>query len=340
MVQNVYTDCFITEIGCILYLDASGEVAAPAGKYSDGSYCYTVNSFGIVTAINLCGETTTTTSTTSTTSTTTTTTAAPIIGVNYLINLPATGSYNYSFTPLYSTLPPANAYATNPSVNCVINDFTRFVFSESCSLQGPSVPPIKFNAVVGTLTYDAALAPYITASVLGEDNWMCSGFTSAGTGQISFTTCNGGGFTGGNNVNYSAKANSTSLTPGSTWSPEVTVNGYRKPMPTPVNGGGQYEGISQVYKHYWVTINTPGYATQSIWLPNGSYSSVNGVPILSGSKIVTFAQNGYNPTGQKNIFGGTQTYEQLGTLALGYDNIVTNTFTASGEFAYRFQNQF
>ena len=57
-------------------------------------------------------------------------------------------------------------------------------------------------------------------------------------------------------------------------------------------------------------------------------------------KIVTFAINGYNPTFQKNIFGGTQTYEQLGTLALGYNNIVTNTFTASGEFAYRFQNQF
>jgi len=56
MVQNVYTDCFIPEIGCRLYLDASGEVAAPLGKYSDGTNCYSVDSGGYVTAVNMCGE--------------------------------------------------------------------------------------------------------------------------------------------------------------------------------------------------------------------------------------------------------------------------------------------
>jgi hypothetical protein len=354
MKQNIYSECATIHLGCKMYLDESGETLAPAGKYSNGATCYTLDSFGTVTALNACGETTTTsTSTTSTTSTstsTTTTTIAPgSIGVNYLINLPANGTYNYSFTPFSSSVAPSTAYSTNPSVNCVINDFTRYVFSESCSFStsnlpaSASVPPIQFNAVSGTLIYDIGLAPYITASNLVSNSWLCSGFAVSGTGSILATSqqdCSGtaGPGTISMNSTYAARVNSFTLTSGSIANSESTLNGYRVPNPLPTTVGGQYNNNGQVYECYWITINTPGYATQSMWLPNGSYSSLNGVPIISGSKITYFTTNpGFG--GYHNLigFGGNKT---IPATTYNYQYLTMHTFTSSGEFAYRFQNQF
>jgi hypothetical protein len=56
MIQNVFCDCAVIEIGCRLYIDSTGEVPAAAGKYSDGTNCYNVDSFGYVTSVNLCGS--------------------------------------------------------------------------------------------------------------------------------------------------------------------------------------------------------------------------------------------------------------------------------------------
>jgi len=87
MIKNIFTDCEYIRLGCKFYLDRNLETIAPAGKYSDGTNCFSVDSLGLVTSVNACSEFTTTTSTSTTststtststtTSTTTTTTAVP-----------------------------------------------------------------------------------------------------------------------------------------------------------------------------------------------------------------------------------------------------------------------
>jgi hypothetical protein len=70
----IYSLCDTILVGCKVYTDRLGKRLATAGKYSDGTNCFTVNNLGVVTAAELCGATTTTTSTTSTTTTSTTST--------------------------------------------------------------------------------------------------------------------------------------------------------------------------------------------------------------------------------------------------------------------------
>ena len=70
----IYSLCDTILVGCKVYTDRLGKRLATAGKYSDGTNCFTVNNLGVVTAAEVCGATTTTTSTSTTTSTTTTST--------------------------------------------------------------------------------------------------------------------------------------------------------------------------------------------------------------------------------------------------------------------------
>jgi hypothetical protein len=137
MVKNIYTNCVILSLGCKVFLDDGGELIAPAGKYSDGLVCYTVNAFGTVTELNNCGGTTsTTTSTTTTAGTTTTTTAGtttttaattttttlnPAVWSNgqYSSRLSISGSGQaYWKTPGVNANPCASAsWNTGPSIN-------------------------------------------------------------------------------------------------------------------------------------------------------------------------------------------------------------------------------
>jgi hypothetical protein len=364
MVQNVYTDCFITEIGCILYLDALGKSAAPAGKYSDGNYCYTVNSFGIVTAINLCGETTTTTSTSTTststtststtsttststsTSTTTTTTAAPAaVAINYRIAIPATGTYNYSFTPYSASIFPASYYSpTSSGVLSVINDSTRYAFSPSQSFTpGASIAPILFNAISGSFICDAGLLPYVTESAMIEDplNTLCSGFSNKGTGSIVVVSCFGGGGPAiSANSEYSGMVGRfPTPTSGSSINPTASffANGTFNPNPYPTKAGGLYnQGFNttgSLYKYLNVVVYSPGYATQSLWIPTGTVTQLNGVPIVAGTKVQYWQNTSID---YNQGFGGTKTQ-------VDYNNnqyLWIHTYTASGDFTYRFQNEF
>jgi hypothetical protein len=86
MKKDIYTNCVLLSLGCKVFLDDGGEIIAPAGKYSDGFVCYTVNAFGTITELNQCGGTTSTTTTsTSTTSTSTSTTTLSPLAMEYLI---------------------------------------------------------------------------------------------------------------------------------------------------------------------------------------------------------------------------------------------------------------
>ncbi len=55
MTQNIFTECFQIAVGCKFYSDKDSLAPAPAGKYSDGTNCYTVNVLGVVTSIAACG---------------------------------------------------------------------------------------------------------------------------------------------------------------------------------------------------------------------------------------------------------------------------------------------
>ena len=376
MVQNVYTDCFIPEIGCRLYLDASGEVAAPAGKYSDGTYCYSVDSGGFVTAVNICGETTTTTSTTSTTSTsttststtststststsTTTTTAAPVFGapINYRIAIPETGTYNYSFTPFSASIFPASFFTpTSSGVLSVINNSTRYAFSSSQTLYNSdgtvatippggtaSIPPILFNAISGSFVCDVALLPYVTQSTLPAEYTLCSGFQNFGTGSMTYVGCSGAGLGPITANSVYASMVGTFPTPvfGGASNPTASFfgDGTFKPNPIPTKAGTLYNeapagsGVGNLYKYLNVVIYSPGYATQSAWIPNGTYTEINGVPIVAGTKVEYFQNSNFD---YNEGFGGTQTQVSMGA------NVFLNvhTYTASGDLTYRYQNQF
>ena len=71
----IYSLCDTISVGCKVYTDRLGKRLATAGKYSDGTNCFTVNNLGVVTASEVCGGITTTSTTTSTTTTSTTTTS-------------------------------------------------------------------------------------------------------------------------------------------------------------------------------------------------------------------------------------------------------------------------
>jgi hypothetical protein len=71
MAVNLYSNCDEIGVGCGLYTTSTLRTPVPLGKYSDGTFCYTVNSDGLVTLVENCGITTT--------STTTTTTAGPCV---------------------------------------------------------------------------------------------------------------------------------------------------------------------------------------------------------------------------------------------------------------------
>ena len=93
MSVNIFSNCLNLEVGCVLYLNNRLTGIAPAGKYSDGSFCYTTDSNGIITSKTVCfAPTTTTTSTTSTTSTSTTSTTTLIDSrIDTVLNITATG---------------------------------------------------------------------------------------------------------------------------------------------------------------------------------------------------------------------------------------------------------
>jgi hypothetical protein len=70
-----------------------------------------------------------------------------------------------------------------------------------------------------------------------------------------------------------------------------------------------------------------------MWIPNGTYTEINGVPIVAGTKVEYFQNSNFD---YNEGFGGTQTQVSMGA------NVFLNvhTYTASGDFTYRYQNQF
>ena len=302
----------------------------------------TITSTGVctnaITQTIPCGGITTTTSTS--TSTTTTTAAPGINVINYLINRPATGSYNYSFTPYSASIFPASFFTpTSSGVLSVINDSTRYAFSDSASLNpGTSIPNIAFNAISGTFICDAALLPYVTASVPGGYTTLCSGFSNVGTGSMTYVGCDGGIYGPINpNSDYLARVGTFPI--GNTNDPTASFygDGTFKPNPVPIFAGSNYEGAG--YNYLNVVIYSPGYATQSMWIPTGTYTQINGVPIVAGTKVQYFRKSFPLGSSVGLGFGGTQTTVYPG-LIRPYVSWDVHTYTASGDFTYRYQNQF
>jgi hypothetical protein len=89
-----------------MFADSLGEVAAAAGKYSDGNRCYSVNSNGIITQFFSCGESPTTT----TTSTTLPPTPLSPIVQNFVNATGITGSAITYVQTLYTQLVAANLF--------------------------------------------------------------------------------------------------------------------------------------------------------------------------------------------------------------------------------------
>jgi len=54
MPSYVYSDCNPITTTCYLYTDACLTTAAPSGRYSDGTDCFTVTSGGYVSAVESC----------------------------------------------------------------------------------------------------------------------------------------------------------------------------------------------------------------------------------------------------------------------------------------------
>jgi hypothetical protein len=162
------------------------------------------------------------------------------------------------------------------------------------------------------------------------NNTLCSGFRNYGTGSITYTTCGGG--TGGPITANTVYVGMVGTFPSGTINPTASFypNGTFHPNPIPVYGGGGY-GTNNLY-YLNVTIYSPGYASQSMWIPNGTYTQINGVPIVSGSKVQYFDND---PIDRQLGFGGTKTQINIGTN----DYLWVHTYTASGNFTYRYQQQ-
>ena len=108
MSQQIFTDCFTLEVGCILYTSNSATTRVAAGFYSNGTNCYTVNEIGVVTSIGVCPTSTTTTTAPTTTTTSTSTTTAPTTTTTTTvapvqINWPLCGTLATNVTGIYST---------------------------------------------------------------------------------------------------------------------------------------------------------------------------------------------------------------------------------------------
>ena len=116
MKKDIYTNCVLLSVGCKVFLDEGGEVIAPAGKYSDGLVCYTVNAFGTITELNQCGGTTSTTTSTSTTSTSTSTTSTTTSGTTTTTLNPAVWS-NGQYSSLLFISGSGQAYWKQAGVN-------------------------------------------------------------------------------------------------------------------------------------------------------------------------------------------------------------------------------
>ncbi len=285
--------------------------------------------------------TTSTTSTSTTTSTTTTTTIAPI-AINYRIAIPATGNYNYSFTPYSASKWPADFFSpTSSGVLSVINDSTRYAFSPSFTHSfnsGSSIPPILFNAISGSFICDAGLLPYVTQSTMPAENTLCSGFSNRGTGSITFTGCYGGGAGPiSANSTYAARVGTF---PSGNINPTASffANGTFNPNPYPTKAGSRYDenvggGEGPIYKYLNVVVYSPGYATQSLWIPTGTVTQLNGVPIVAGTKIQYWQNSAFD---YNETYGGTKTQVSYA----GNQYLWIHTYTGSGDFSYRYQNQF
>ena len=370
MVQNVYTDCFTTEIGCRMYLDASGQTAAPAGEYSDGTNCYSVDSDGFVTAVNLCGETTTTTSTTSTTSTSTTSTTST-----------STSTTSTSTSTSTTTAAPG-PFVYNAQVNCPndrptgiwrIETSTPFNFNQfnavssllyqsgsdlftgtRCFLIFNNHTGSGFNSPVTASNtfydsdYEVACAEclqYITPNYT-SGSWN-TGFQAVGTGSIvkkiagigvdgckepNWTDTTAQSITGSGINDYTVYINSIQLTSGSSYRPNVTVNGISVPGLVYWPLSSSYEcGQSPLFvKHYY---NLTGLTIDRIIYPNIPYL------VDPGDKILYYKYNGTNPPDSAVIPPINSTRQEVSVspaqpnmthvtinVSSGNNNILYNTF--------------
>jgi hypothetical protein len=183
----IYSLCDTILVGCKVYTDRLGKRLATAGKYSDGTNCFTVNNLGVVTAAEVCGATTTTTSTsttsttsTTTTSTTTTTTTQPPVEQAKLIwNFIESNGGQAQFDLLINDVIVETRFSTSMGNELLVNDgdaISVIIDMNQCS----TFPNTYANAYTLGIINEASCVQngptslvtfpyYVTSADVGED---------------------------------------------------------------------------------------------------------------------------------------------------------------------------
>jgi hypothetical protein len=174
MSQQIFTDCFTLEVGCILYTSNSATTPVAAGFYSNGTNCYTVNNIGVVTSIGVCPTSTTTTTapttTTTTAPTTTSTTTAPTTTTTTVapaqFNWPLCGFDATNVTNLYSTasfdITKAYRLTGLRQVNDPLNPTVLTPFAQECHYYTSSLGP--YIGLSNSLYISSFDGPYVNCA--------------------------------------------------------------------------------------------------------------------------------------------------------------------------------
>ena len=336
MKKDIYTNCVLLSVGCKVFLDEGGEVIAPAGKYSDGLVCYTVNAFGTITELNNCGGTTTTTSTSTSTSTTSTstststtstTTASPgndfgtlqRLQINqYLI--PSASTYKYSFLPYSASI------LDGPNSQRLLAQATNNTGSNKI---------LYLNIKSGSLVSSASMSPYISSSYGfsftngftpdDQTGSLCNNILARGTGEAYYTAFQNcfdpfGPGTVLLDSEWCQKTGSLELVSGSTLDAPIVLNGV--PIPNPM-----YRVCGVTWYVEYMNPTVTSVATQSLVLIPGTYTQL-GLPSETGTYTGLTGSLSYwygNLSAQRPI-GGTET-----VFGTGQSTRYTHTFTGSYE---------
>jgi hypothetical protein len=324
MTKYIFSDCEYIRLGCKFYLDRNLETIAAAGKYSDGTNCFSVDSLGVVTSVNACSEFTTTTSTTttSTTSTTTTSTTTTTAAPGPFYYTAQTNCPNDSPTGVYlikTTSPlqiPDGGYIAStlyaPGSELYSGTRCFLVFNSPFGPIGESVTPLAtFQNDDGDACTQCL--QYVTPNY-ASGSWN-TGFQAKGTGSLVRYTYGAGingclesnwdtgpGAQGLNITAFTVYVNSIQLTSGSSYNPNVTINGVSVPGLVYWPLGSSFNcGQSPLFiKHYYKLTRT---TLDKMIFPNQPYL------VNEGDRVSYYRYGANNPPNAAVVgpFGSSRT---------------------------------